>query len=334
MKHFYKLFLGLTFLSLQINADAQRPEPSKMVRVYEENDFFDLRGNGTDKAYSNGTRVDYFYEKQRSHNLIHKLMPKAGDGSKNIYGWSLMQIMVTPQDIEATDYLPNDFYYAGALFVTHSLYSYNAKKKYSFYTELLAGIRGPKSFADETQIAFHKLVGYQEPMGWDNQLRTQPLVNITLGVEKNLWSISDFIEVNAGSQLKVGSLMDLVMVYPMLRIGKMSPYFDGYLNQYGSFTKNGKRIKTQYYFVFRPSLSFVAYNAMLKGKRDNEENSINENINDGAGPSLHNRIVDFQFGFGFAHGNWGFSYMQTPTTAYTEGLDTHNYGNLSLYFRW
>ena len=60
--------------------------------------------------------------------------------------------------------------------------------------------------------------------------------------------------------------MDMVSLYPMLRIGKMSPYFNGYLDQYGSYTKNGKQIKTQYYLVFKPSVSYVAYNAMLKVK--------------------------------------------------------------------
>ncbi len=334
MKRLYKLLFGTVFLLYQSNADAQKSEPSKMFRVYEENDFFDVRGKGTDKAYSNGTRLDFFYEKQKTRGLIHKLMPKAGDSSRNVYGWSLMQIMVTPHNIKAADYLPNDFYYAGALFVTHSLYSYNAEKKYSFQTELLAGIRGPESFAEEIQTAFHKLINYQEPMGWDNQLKTKPLINITFGVEKNLLSIRDFFELNAGSQLRVGSLMDIAMVYPMLRIGKMSPYFDGYMDQYGSFTKKGKRMKTQYYFVFKPSVTFVAYNAMLKGKRENEEKDYRDYSNNEPGPKLHNHILDLQFGAVLAHGNFAVSYMQTTTSAYTEGLDTHNFGNLSFYFKW
>lgn len=334
MKRFYKLLFGTVFLLHLNNADAQKAEPSKMFRVYEENDFFDVKGHGTDKAYSNGTRLDFFYEKQATRGLLHKLMPKAGDSSRNVYGWSLMQVMVTPHDIEATDYIPNDFYYAGALFATHSLYSYNSKKKYSFQTELLAGIRGPESLADETQTGFHKLVDYQEPMGWHNQLKTQPLINISFGVEKNLLSIRDFIEVNAGSQIKVGSLMDLAMVYPMIRIGKMSPYFDGYLNQYGAFTKNGKRMKTQYYFVCKPSVSFVAYNAMLKGKRENEGKDSRGYRGNEPGPSLHNHVLDFQFGIVFAHKNFSIAYMQTTTSAYTEGLDHHGFGNVSLYFRW
>jgi len=50
----------------------------------------------------------------------------------------------------------------------------------------------------------------------------------------------------------------------------MSPYFDGYLNQFGSFERNGKQVKTQYYFVLKPMETYVAYDAMVQGKRENE----------------------------------------------------------------
>jgi lipid A 3-O-deacylase len=334
MKSLYKLLLSTMILLYLNNLHAQITGPSKMFRLSEENDFFNLDGHGTDKSYSNGTRLDFYYEKQKSRGLLHKLMPKAGDSCRNVYGLSLMQIMVTPNDIKATAFLPNDYYYAGALFATHSLYSYNAKKKYSFQTELLAGIRGPGSFAEQTQKAVHKLIHYQEPMGWDNQLNTYPLINLRFEAEKNLMSINDFIELNTGSQLRVGSLMDMISLYPMLRIGRMSPYFNGYFDQFGSYTKNGKQIKTQCYFVFKPTVSLVAYNALVTGERENKGNDIYKYTNDGTGPALDNFLMDFQFGAVLARGNISFSYMQTTSTSYTEGRYKHTVGNLLFYYRW
>jgi lipid A 3-O-deacylase len=334
MKRFYKFVFGTVIFFYSTNLSAQTNEPSKMIRLYEENDFFNLSGHGTDRSYSNGTRIDFFYEKQTGRGLFHKLMPKAGDNSRNLYGWSLMQIMVTPNDISTTSYVPDDYPYAGALFVTHSLYSYNPKKKYSFQTELLAGIRGPASFAKQMQKAVHKLMDYQEPMGWDNQLRTQPLINLRIGVEKSLLPINNFIELNAGAQLKVGSLMDLVTVYPMLRIGKMSPYFNGYMDKFGSFTKDGKLVKTQYYFVVKPSVSYVAYNAMLTGKCETPGKALNNEGNNETSISIHNVVTDVQFGAVVAHGNFAISYLQTTSAAYSEGLYKQCYGNLSLFFRW
>jgi hypothetical protein len=334
MKRIYRLFLAILILLYISDAYAQQSENTKMFRLYEENDFLNLNGSGTDRSYSNGTRFDFFYEKQKTRNFLHKIMLKAGESSRNIYGWSLMQVMVTPNNLKATAYVPNDYRYSGALFATHSLYSYNARKKLSFQTELLAGVRGPGSFAKQTQKAVHKLIDYQEPMGWDNQLRTQPLLNIGITAEKNLLSINDFIELNAGSQLRVGSFMDAVSLYPMLRIGKMSPYFNGYLDQYGSYTKHGKRVKTQYYLVFKPSASLYAYDAMLEGKRKKNGNEVYESSNNKTRPDIHNHILDLQCGAVIAHGNFALSYMQTTSTAYSEALYDHTYGNLSLYFRW
>ena len=262
-------------------------------------------------------------------------MPKAGDSSKNIFGWSIMQVMVTPNDISTAKYQPNDYPYAGALFAIHSLYSYDPIKKYSFQTELLAGVRGPTSFAKQTQIAVHSLIRYQNPMGWEHQLSTMPLINLNFAVEKQFARIGNFFELNGGSILRVGTLMDALIVYPMVRIGKMSPYFDGYLSQFGSFKKNGKTIKTQYYFVFKPTLNLVAHHAIFKGKLENEDIETGaERTAPGAKNNIHHHVPELQLGAVFAKDNFGFSYMQTYSNPYKRGLYRHSVGNISLYFRW
>ena len=166
-------------------------------------------------------------------------MPNAGDSSKNVYGWSLMQLMVTPTKISAKEYQPNDYAYAGAMFALHSLYSYNAQKKYGFQTEFLAGVRGPASLGKQVQRGFHGLINYQKPKGWDNQLRNMPLININFTAEKQFLSVGNFMEVNGGTLVRTGSLMDGVFMYPMIRIGQMSPYFNGYFNQFGLSKEKG-----------------------------------------------------------------------------------------------
>src|SRR5580765_2538643 len=80
-----------------------RPEkngPTYLLRIYEDNDFLNIRGLGTDEAYTNGTLIDLFYRKKHpSHCWLDRAMPKAGEGSENIYGWGIMQLMFTPRDI-------------------------------------------------------------------------------------------------------------------------------------------------------------------------------------------------------------------------------------------
>ena len=160
---------------------------------------------------------------------MYKILPIAGDSSTNVAGWSVAQIMVTPQDLSKVEYQPNDYPYAGSLFVTRSFHSYNPKKKFSYQTELLVGIRGRHALAKQTQTAIHSVINAEEPRGWRNQLDTQLLINLIFIAEKNLFSWKNIVELNGGVQTRVGSLMDAVHIYPVLRIGKMAPYFDGYL---------------------------------------------------------------------------------------------------------
>lgn len=88
-----------------VTARAQQTENrsgtyNSMFRVYEDNDLLDLRGAGRDQGYTNGTRFDWYYIKnKRSRFFIDRLMPKAGDSSMNTFGWGLMQVMFTPSDI-------------------------------------------------------------------------------------------------------------------------------------------------------------------------------------------------------------------------------------------
>jgi len=209
--------------------------------------------------------------------------------------------MITPTDISTEDFQPNDYAYAGALFALHSLYSYNAQKKYGFQTEILAGVRGPASFGKQVQTGVHGLIDYQKPKGWDNQLRNMPLININFTAEKQFLSVGNFMEINGGSLVRAGSLMDGVFMYPMIRIGQMSPYFDGYLNQFGSFEREGKRIKTQYYFVFKPIGSFIAYDALFQGKRENETRD-NYKYETNESRNIQHLISDIQVGAVVARG--------------------------------
>src|ERR1700742_2044685 len=121
-------FIFFTFLGMKNNVSYAQISDSSgryMFRIYEDNDFLDIRGNGTDNSYTNGLRFDLFYtKKKRSRFFIDRLLPKAGNSSVNVFGWSLAQLIVTPTDIGATQYQPDDYPYAGALFIAHSLYSF------------------------------------------------------------------------------------------------------------------------------------------------------------------------------------------------------------------
>jgi len=82
---------------------------------------------------------------------------------------SLGQAMVTPEDITKEIPDPADAPYAGLLYL-RSTYVV-VKDDFSDHVATLVGIVGPSSGAEQTQKFVHKLVGSDQPKGWDYQLK-------------------------------------------------------------------------------------------------------------------------------------------------------------------
>lgn len=344
MKQYLHFLLFLLFIQLKEagRVQAQHDTVTRLFRIYEDNDFFNIRGKGTDNAYTNGTRFDLFYTKKKpSRFFLDRAMPKAGDSSVNIYGWGLMQVMFTPIDISKTEYQPDDYRYAGALFATHTLYSYNDVKKYDIQTELLLGVMGPASFAAQTQTFVHRLIHYQKPMGWDNQLKNDLVLNINLTAEKQLAAYGDFLEVIGGGEAFLGTMINGMAVYPLIRIGKMSPYFKGFFSQYATTRSRAagsrNRSKMQAYLVIKPEAQLMFTNALLEGglfsphpPRDNTEK------NPGGKPyhDLHKLVYAINYGAVVSLGHFSMSFIESSSTALMKGTYSHDVGNLSLYYSW
>lgn len=306
---------------------------TRMFRLYEDDDFINVLGQGTDKAYTNGTRLDLFYSKKHpSRFFIDRAMPKAGDGSIDIYGWGLMQVMFTPDDLSTTKFQSNDYPYSGALFATHTLYSYNREKNYDFQTELIAGVLGPLSLAKETQTLVHKIENYQKPMGWDNQIGNDVLLNINFTAEKQLGASGGFVEVIGGGQAFFGTMLNGLSVYPLMRIGKMNPYFRGFFSQYSRSKTNNR---WQIYGIAKPHAEWILTNALLEGglfsskSFSRERNSHNKSIRE-----LKHFTGGIDFGFVVTHGHFSLSFTQKVTSAVMKRLYSYQTGNISLYLSW
>ncbi|MDR6562110.1 MULTISPECIES: lipid A deacylase LpxR family protein [unclassified Arcicella] len=326
MKNAFQILTTIIALIFTNSIFAQKSSPRFMFRLYEDNDFFNVRGIGTDEAYSNGTRFDLFYTKKHdSHFFVDRLLPKAGDSTINVFGWGFAQLMVTPRDITKTEFQPDDYPFAGSLYITHTLYSYNPVKKYDFQTEIIAGVRGPAALAKQTQTLMHRIINDKIPRGWDNQLDNTAIFNINFTAEKEVFHFQKFIEVMAGGRATLGNMLNSVTVYPMVRIGKFSPYFQGFLNQYGSKSSSFK--KFQAYFIFKPEASYILTNKLMNGEVNNSKTDVYQN-------SIRNWFAEISYGAVITKGNFGISYNQKVASAYKKGLYRHSVGNLSLYYNW
>jgi lipid A 3-O-deacylase len=157
---------------------------------YLENDYF----AGSDSNYTSGVKLtwssairdDYpdVWPNRWFYPLI-KFLPfeQSTDRRKNI-SISLGQNIYTPVDIEEEDVVEDDRPYAGISYMSFGFH--NRFKRDMDTLELVLGIVGPDSYAEECQKEVHNIFDDIEPKGWDNQLNNEPVLNIVYEHKKKI----------------------------------------------------------------------------------------------------------------------------------------------------
>lgn len=143
---------------------------------------------GTDRGYTNGGRLSYLSPPARgddectlclARNLRDTLdgLPGTGvTGNDHVMTFSLTQLMVTPENIEADDPVYDGLPYVGYLSGSLTLWSYSPTSLTGYGIGL--GVVGSESGAEATQKWVHKLTGSTNPQGWNNQLGTDVTAEI------------------------------------------------------------------------------------------------------------------------------------------------------------
>jgi hypothetical protein len=150
--------------------------------VTSENDI----ATGSDNNYTNGVGVSWVsksIDTYEERSLVRRwgeswsFLPFVGDSGYRTYvSWSLAQEMFTPDDIKLRNPPEDDQPYAGVLYLDNVVY---AKGEHSTHAwQLRVGVVGPSSQAENVQRWIHKVVGSDEPMGWDTQLPNEPVLNV------------------------------------------------------------------------------------------------------------------------------------------------------------
>lgn len=308
-----------------------------LFRVYEDNDFINIAGKGTDKGYTNGTRFDYFFDKkQPAHFFLDKWFPTAGEGSVNTFSYSLQQVMLVPSDISKPEPDKNDWPYSGALVLSHGLYSTHPLRKWAIQTEITAGVIGPLSLAEQTQTWIHRLIGYTRPMGWHDQMPGDVLLNIGLQTENMIWQPGKAFELIGGVQVQAGTMLDGASAHLQLRTGDMHPYFDSYIGQFASARgANTGRHRIQYYFFIKPAVQWWGYNALLQGGIFSGKSAYYAGIDSkGQSPELKRITATVDAGLVLIIGNLSFSFVQKEMSPLIHNVSNQTIGNISITFSW
>ncbi|MBV8252632.1 MAG: lipid A deacylase LpxR family protein [Chitinophaga sp.] len=323
------ILLGLAFPAMA----QEKQEYKRMFRLYEDNDFINVIHFNNDQAYTNGTRFDLFYLKDKpSRSILDIWMPKAGTEAVNTYGYSFMQVMFTPTYLTWPIPDPADYYYSGGLYLTHSLHSSNPVKKYNLQTELVMGVMGPPAMAKETQTFLHSILGYRKPAGWGYQLKTDVLINLNFIVEKEILDLGPHMQISGGAQGFLGTMLDGLGLYSNIRIGWMKPYYDGFFQQYSNGRHDHK--PWQLYTTIRPSIAANFHNSFVNGGLFTSVPYPTEQA-DNLRPYSRNKVLphlDIALTGTYMH--WGFSLGQKTTNPIVNGLSNNETGNFSVYYSW
>lgn len=179
MPHLLLMIASLSAVGFSTSADAT--ETGGAVTLALENDVL----TGSDDAYTNGIGATWVsndlnnYDDKsfvRRWGQFWNFLPFVGDEGYTTYAsWTLGQEMHTPDDITLADPPLSDQPYSGVLYLNSVLYA--RSERWTHAWELKLGVTGDASGAASTQREFHEAIGADEPMGWDTQLPTEPVIN-------------------------------------------------------------------------------------------------------------------------------------------------------------
>lgn len=208
-KHVATMAALTFFLSCATSA---RADIDWVTTIWHNDVFLDKDGGG----YTNGLYVSWFDLSESSDEAFKApfltrpvnrwLMPEF-DGQLQVNEFTFGQAMMTPKNIKKEVPGPDDAPYAGLLMF---------RSAYTLVDEHIAdtlgvtvGIVGPSSRAEEAQKAVHKLVGANEPQGWDYQIKDEPVGQIE---RTRVWRYGDGDEQGVTADLLLigsGSLGNL-----------------------------------------------------------------------------------------------------------------------------
>ena len=174
------------------------------TRLTMENDTF-LKQDDSD--YTHGTKFEIVDDVHGMHYMVQ-------------------QTMYAPPNLDLTHHVPGDRPYAGVLIggIGHEFFR-DDQSPWTHYGEFNFGMIGPSAGCKETQTFIHKILNCHKPMGWDDQLHDEIVLNAQWWTKYN-WEMWDWLVLVPKAGIAGGNLEDFLEGGIDLKIGyniKRSP---------------------------------------------------------------------------------------------------------------
>ncbi len=187
-----------------------------------DNDLF----LGNDNGYTNGVFISAYdtgiaeHQPAPSHfvwPLLWSLPEKSVNAAVNAY--SVGQVMMTPDDITVEVPAENQLPYSGLLFFSTTYLAIDDE-----HADKLAstfGIIGPATGAKAAQKTVHKLIGSDDPKGWDTQLKNEFVFQFSRGRLWRTWvSDNQHYDLLLSSEAGLGTLSSYAETGMVVRYGR------------------------------------------------------------------------------------------------------------------
>jgi hypothetical protein len=162
---------------------------------------------------------------------------------------------------------------------------------------------GPNAYGRETQESFHRIIGYKEVYGWENQLHNAFAVLAHVLYSKKLFPTqhNDFIDLHFQSEANVGTIFTGVSTGLVSRIGfkKLLPIYNSNLYD-ASVSSVAQYNIREFYFYVMPSINYQFYDATIQGSMFNDTSPITFDLE----PLRFNA----EAGLKYRHNNFNISY--------------------------
>ncbi len=257
MKPVILLFCFLHFAKGISQPDTALQKPVKTenyISLYYDNDFF----SATDRYYTQGVMFSFIHPAVRYSPFSHTLL-KLKQATLNYYGLKAEQDVFTPVSIRHAGVFYNERPFSAVFFVSHARTSICSQNHLLLHSSLDLGIIGPAAKGEEEQKAIHKVLNNIQPLGWENQLSNDAVINYNVAIEKAIWN-KKYAELMARANIRAGTLYDDVAAGLYARAGIAEPYFSSLGNR--AHTGRGK---FKIWLHASAQARLVVYNATLQG---------------------------------------------------------------------
>ncbi len=288
---------------------------------------------GTDRSYTGGGKLGFLIElpDNSATKPALKWMPfikKAG--FKHAISFSISENVYTPDDITISDLIPDDQPYAGYLYASLGIHSFNNRWKETIGIDI--GVIGPSAFAEQIQKFIHNTLDIKDPKGWHNQLKNE--ITFQMFYENRVKLLRSqitrrfgfemiphfgggagnvYIYVNSGIQMRMGWNLPDDFGIPLPRPGGETQSNFQYYNTSGL------------YFFAALDGQAVLRNIFLDGNTFQSSHRVEK----------HPLTGSFILGVSLTLGRINFSFTTVHwTKKYTTESADHNYGICSISFSY